>query len=263
MKQKLCVAAEFACEPGIELVFFSSHCFRPFRVFFAFKSSWSSPIIPIIQTASEFCTFYIWIICAIPHSEFFFVLFFRWKSFFLITNCFFLSQSSSDIIQLMSGLLNDTWRDITNAKFTCKYVECCLNPATIKDDWPKIMSGKISSIKRRDQNASSSSNSSLSSSGGGDATMSADLASFFECPVCFDYVLPPILQCQSGHLVCSSCRSKLTCCPTCRGSLGNIRNLAMEKVYKCSHIMVWTIRWKSLIRFLFCLHSRSIRLGCI
>merc|ERR1719334_422737 len=57
-----------------------------------------------------------------------------------------------------------------------------------------------------------------------------DLASLFECPVCFDYVLPPILQCQSGHLVCANCRPKLTCCPTCRGALGNIRNLAMEKV---------------------------------
>ncbi|KAM7286556.1 E3 ubiquitin-protein ligase Siah1 [Ixodes scapularis] len=56
------------------------------------------------------------------------------------------------------------------------------------------------------------------------------LASLFECPVCFDYVLPPILQCQNGHLVCSSCRQKLTCCPTCRGPIGNIRNLAMEKV---------------------------------
>lgn len=57
------------------------------------------------------------------------------------------------------------------------------------------------------------------------------LASLFECPVCFDYVLPPILQCHAGHLVCSSCRPKLTCCPTCRGQLGgNIRNLAMEKV---------------------------------
>ncbi|KAK2848050.1 hypothetical protein Q7C36_009732 [Tachysurus vachellii] len=58
----------------------------------------------------------------------------------------------------------------------------------------------------------------------------SDLASLFECPVCFDYVLPPILQCQSGHLVCSNCRPKLTCCPTCRGPLGSIRNLAMEKV---------------------------------
>ncbi|KAJ8344267.1 hypothetical protein SKAU_G00315960 [Synaphobranchus kaupii] len=57
-----------------------------------------------------------------------------------------------------------------------------------------------------------------------------ELASLFECPVCFDYVLPPILQCQSGHLVCSNCRPKLTCCPTCRGPLGSIRNLAMEKV---------------------------------
>ncbi|XP_002127743.2 E3 ubiquitin-protein ligase SIAH1B [Ciona intestinalis] len=57
-----------------------------------------------------------------------------------------------------------------------------------------------------------------------------DLASLFECPVCFDYVLPPILQCQSGHLVCTNCRPKLTCCPTCRGALGNIRNLGMEKV---------------------------------
>ena len=62
-------------------------------------------------------------------------------------------------------------------------------------------------------------------------TQASDLASLFECPVCFDYVLPPILQCHAGHLVCSNCRPKLTCCPTCRGQLGgNIRNLAMEKV---------------------------------
>ena len=85
---------------------------------------------------------------------------------------------------------------------------------------------------------------------------SNDLASLFECPVCFDYALPPIMQCQSGHIVCSSCRPKLSLCPTCRGplgeyilihtffwnlcddylfeciqtNLGNIRNLAMEKV---------------------------------
>ncbi|XP_037368605.1 E3 ubiquitin-protein ligase SIAH1A-like [Talpa occidentalis] len=57
-----------------------------------------------------------------------------------------------------------------------------------------------------------------------------DLASLFECPVCFDYALPPILQCQSGHLVCHDCRPKLSRCPTCRGPLGSIRNLAMEKV---------------------------------
>lgn len=58
-----------------------------------------------------------------------------------------------------------------------------------------------------------------------------ELTALFECPVCFDYVLPPILQCQAGHLVCNHCRQKLSCCPTCRGPLTpSIRNLAMEKV---------------------------------
>ncbi|XP_007533018.1 E3 ubiquitin-protein ligase Siah1-like [Erinaceus europaeus] len=57
-----------------------------------------------------------------------------------------------------------------------------------------------------------------------------NLVTLFECPVCFDYVLPPIFQCHSGHLVCGHCRPKLTGCPICRGPLGTIRNLAMEKV---------------------------------
>ena len=61
-------------------------------------------------------------------------------------------------------------------------------------------------------------------------TSKVELAALFECPVCFDYVLPPILQCNSGHLVCSSCRPKLACCPSCRGPLPVVRNLAMEKV---------------------------------
>ncbi|OUC43662.1 seven in absentia protein [Trichinella nativa] len=54
--------------------------------------------------------------------------------------------------------------------------------------------------------------------------------SVFECPVCLDYMLPPYLQCQSGHLVCGNCRPKLTCCPTCRGPVPSVRNLVMEKI---------------------------------
>ncbi|XP_075394524.1 E3 ubiquitin-protein ligase Siah1-like [Tenrec ecaudatus] len=56
------------------------------------------------------------------------------------------------------------------------------------------------------------------------------LVSLFECPVCFDCVLPPILQCQNGHLVCSNCHPKLEFCPTCRVLLRSIRNLALEKL---------------------------------
>ncbi|VEL14223.1 unnamed protein product [Protopolystoma xenopodis] len=42
-----------------------------------------------------------------------------------------------------------------------------------------------------------------------------DLINLFECPICTDYALPPILQCQKGHIVCAQY---------------NIRNLAMEKL---------------------------------
>lgn len=59
----------------------------------------------------------------------------------------------------------------------------------------------------------------------------SDLFALFECPVCFDYALPPITQCQNGHLVCQACRPKISCCPTCRVPIqNNIRNLQMEKL---------------------------------
>jgi hypothetical protein len=51
-----------------------------------------------------------------------------------------------------------------------------------------------------------------------------------ECPVCYETMLPPILQCSSGHPVCTLCRAKLKKCPTCRRKLGNIRNLLLEKL---------------------------------
>lgn len=54
--------------------------------------------------------------------------------------------------------------------------------------------------------------------------------SLFECPVCSDTVLPPILQCRNGHLLCSNCRKNVTSCPVCRSPLGDIRNLSLEKL---------------------------------
>ena len=49
---------------------------------------------------------------------------------------------------------------------------------------------------------------------------SSELTSLFECPVCFDYALPPIYQCDSGHIVCAECWTKLKTCPTCRSAVG-------------------------------------------
>ncbi|PNF25243.1 E3 ubiquitin-protein ligase SIAH1 [Cryptotermes secundus] len=57
----------------------------------------------------------------------------------------------------------------------------------------------------------------------------------YTCPECSVYFQPPILQCCYGHLICSKCRSKETCCRRCREPLGNIRNLAMEE-YASAHM---------------------------
>lgn len=67
-----------------------------------------------------------------------------------------------------------------------------------------------------------SSGSGSTSAGGPTAAENVDLHSLFECPVCFDFALPPIMQCQSGHIVCAACRAKLTTCPNCRGPLGEL-----------------------------------------
>nr|XP_015216141.1 PREDICTED: E3 ubiquitin-protein ligase SIAH2 [Lepisosteus oculatus] len=95
-----------------------------------------------------------------------------------------------------------------------------------------------------------------------------ELTSLFECPVCFDYVLPPILQCQAGHLVCNQCRQKLTCCPTCRGSLSpSIRNLAMEKVasavlFPCKKAIAHRLRTAILRRQATAVFNGYASTGC-
>lgn len=72
------------------------------------------------------------------------------------------------------------------------------------------------------------------------ARTTADLVPLFECPVCYGYMLPPILQCHNGHLICRDCRPKLSRCPICRCGLASIRNLFMEKLatwvrFPCKH----------------------------
>ncbi|XP_029785652.1 E3 ubiquitin-protein ligase SIAH1-like [Suricata suricatta] len=68
-----------------------------------------------------------------------------------------------------------------------------------------------------------------------------DLTRLFKCRECSDFALPPIIQCESGHLVCGSCRPKLSRCPICRIYLGSIRNLALENLaesllFPCKYI---------------------------
>ncbi|KAG8233415.1 hypothetical protein J437_LFUL013409 [Ladona fulva] len=60
--------------------------------------------------------------------------------------------------------------------------------------------------------------------------LNQSLISLLECPVCLEYVFPPINQCKRGHLVCANCKPQLNNCPSCRSRFTETRNLAMEKV---------------------------------
>ncbi|KAF2881749.1 hypothetical protein ILUMI_24446 [Ignelater luminosus] len=59
-----------------------------------------------------------------------------------------------------------------------------------------------------------------------------------ECPVCLDYMRPPVKVCLSGHSICKYCRPKLNECPMCRRPFTTVRNLSLESIsnkihYKC------------------------------
>ncbi|KAF7278238.1 hypothetical protein GWI33_008595 [Rhynchophorus ferrugineus] len=61
-----------------------------------------------------------------------------------------------------------------------------------------------------------------------------------ECPVCLEYLVPPILQCRTGHSICSSCKSELNQCPTCKSEFIDTRNFLVENLvasmnYSCKY----------------------------
>jgi E3 ubiquitin-protein ligase SIAH1 len=66
------------------------------------------------------------------------------------------------------------------------------------------------------------------------------LLSDLECPVCMEYMVPPIKLCNNGHNICSKCRDQVDCCPTCRTKFTDIRNVALESIarrqkYPCAN----------------------------
>jgi len=61
-------------------------------------------------------------------------------------------------------------------------------------------------------------------------TLCDDFLKELECPVCTEYMLPPIAMCESGHSICSKCRPNLVKCPSCRQPFLNLRNKALENL---------------------------------
>ena len=59
-----------------------------------------------------------------------------------------------------------------------------------------------------------------------------DLLRDLECPVCMEYMVPPIKLCSNGHNICSRCRRRVEWCPTCRAEFSETRCLAPENIVR-------------------------------
>jgi E3 ubiquitin-protein ligase SIAH1 len=67
-----------------------------------------------------------------------------------------------------------------------------------------------------------------------------DLLKELQCPVCTEYMIPPIMLCANGHNICYNCKPKVAQCPSCREQFMNTRNVALEKmakkvIYPCTY----------------------------
>ena len=58
------------------------------------------------------------------------------------------------------------------------------------------------------------------------------LLSDLECPVCMQYMVPPIKLCTNGHNICSRCRGTVQRCPICRAKFSEIRNVILENIIR-------------------------------
>lgn len=59
----------------------------------------------------------------------------------------------------------------------------------------------------------------------------SSVLSFLECPICFEIICPPALQCPMGHLICYRCREEVERCPICRTNFTRERNLLADQIY--------------------------------
>jgi len=59
----------------------------------------------------------------------------------------------------------------------------------------------------------------------------SNINSTLECPICMNYLSPPVIQCCNGHSICGKCSSMTEKCPECRIKLNQAnRNLTLEKI---------------------------------
>ncbi|CAH1176966.1 unnamed protein product [Phaedon cochleariae] len=51
-----------------------------------------------------------------------------------------------------------------------------------------------------------------------------------QCPICMEYMIGKIYNCEKGHVLCDTCKLQLTECPSCRANLGESRSFPLESL---------------------------------
>lgn len=68
---------------------------------------------------------------------------------------------------------------------------------------------------------------------GGSADLLEELYNNLECPVCSNYMAPPIPECKNKHSICKHCFQKVENCPLCRAPKhGHGISLALGEIYE-------------------------------
>lgn len=70
-----------------------------------------------------------------------------------------------------------------------------------------------------------------------------DLLQELECPVCCQYMNPPIYLCATGHSICGVCKPAVKACPLCLDSILHSRNHILEKV---SQHIIFNCKYKDV-----------------
>ncbi|XP_066259985.1 E3 ubiquitin-protein ligase Siah1-like isoform X2 [Euwallacea similis] len=64
-----------------------------------------------------------------------------------------------------------------------------------------------------------------------DSRLEKHISKEFECPVCFNYIIPPIMMCINSHVICFDCWRRCISCPTCRVKKSITRAWALERIH--------------------------------
>lgn len=58
-----------------------------------------------------------------------------------------------------------------------------------------------------------------------------------ECPICFEFLAPPVPTCDNGHATCRTCRNSLDACAICRGNFSNVKNTLLDEMIQSALLL--------------------------